>query len=115
MASAEISEAVGMAPRINWSVGENKNTPSGGTREETYCTFRLLEESTFVDNAISSVLSELDTRKDYLEHIVDTGGKSELFIGIFVFSNTGFELDQTLLEKARELKTDLLFDLYEGD
>ena len=104
-----------MTPRISWSVGENKNTPSGGIREYTYCTFRLLEEKTYVDCAIRSVLSKLDTHQNHLKYIVDTGGKSALFIGIFVASNTEFELDQTLLGKAKELKTDLLFDVYEGD
>ena len=94
------------------NVGDSPRGSPHKTYQETYCSFRLHEETCYVDDALEQVLAKILVYQDFIDRFVETGGHSELFIGVFNEENSGFTLDLDLLSKCLELKTELSFDVY---
>lgn len=108
----EVAEKITLKPEFKWSVGDATNTPSGGFRKETYCTFRLQENECYVDDAIRSSLEDISMHRDYFKEIIKSGGEVEFFIGVFIKSNTGFEIDEDLMKHLLDMNISLSFDIY---
>ena len=103
--SESIVEAIGLTARFAYSVGMPRATPTGealeGTYPETYCSFPLLQkvQGNFV-SGIHTLMPTLQKFHGYLKEIDESGGRSELFIGVFVESSSGFILG---VDDMREL------------
>jgi hypothetical protein len=114
--SNEISEKLGLSPLTAWSVGEKKMSPKGrylgGFRENTYCTFRLVEDVCLIDDVLNQAVEDLVGFRSYFCDLVSSGGHVELFIGVFVDSMTGFSIKKKLLQSLSDCRIELAFDLY---
>ncbi len=115
--SESIIEAIGLRARFANSVGRPRVTPTGapleGTYVETYCSFRLKEkvDGYFVDG-IHDLMPTLEGFRTYLREIRDTGGRSELFIGVFVERTSGFVLEMKDMSKLVDTSLDLYVEYY---
>jgi len=96
--SQTIAQAIGLQPKFSQSVGELRTNPAGksleGASKETYCSFPLKEKTPgyFIDG-ISDLLPGLIGSKNYFQELKVSGGRLELFIGVFADESSGFTLD----------------------
>lgn len=117
MLSKEIMFRVGMKATHAHDVGAQRRTPSGeelvGTYRETYCSFNISKgEAENLDNTISNFcVANLD-KSDDLSEILRSGGRIELFIGLFVNENFGIELDPVVMGALSRARISLAFDCY---
>ena len=115
--SESIIGAIGLATRFANSVGRPRVTPTGasleGIYEETYCTFRLKEkiDGYFVDG-IRNLAPALEKFGAYLKEIRGSGGRAELYIGVFVAGTSGFTLDVNDMLKLTNMSLDLSVEYY---
>src|SRR5215813_11173264 len=84
--------------RFYHSVGDARRTPKGapleGTYEETYCCFRLEEKMRArLEQCISRWCKSLRQHHDFLGIFVQSGGKIEFYVSVFLEGDRGFELD----------------------
>lgn len=119
MLSKEIAFRVGMNAAHAHDVGAQRRTPSGeelvGTYRETYCSFNIGKgEARSLDDAVSNFcLTNSDKFNDF-DKIVKSGGRIELFIGLFVKENFGIELKPVVLEALSRAHIALAFDCYQN-
>lgn len=90
-----IASSLGMSPYIAHSVGTARTTPKGrpldGIYKETYCSFNLVSKQPgyFIDG-IRALLPLIDPHKKYFRELRDTGGRVELYVGVFLEESSGF-------------------------
>ena len=105
-----IANKLCLTPKSKWSAGDiNK---ANRVKDFTYCVFRLYEGIDFVDDVIERSVAEVIEFKEYFNYIYETGGTIEFSIGIFNQKNTGFIINEKLMEQLLELKLELLFEIY---
>jgi hypothetical protein len=116
---ARINKVVGLKPRVQNDVGVRRATPKGhlldGTYDRTYCSYKLK------DGMNSSLLACLSSwnlyfarRKLGLKKLSRSGGKLEYFLGLYIKSNGGLELDPKLIADAGRLGITFALDIYTG-
>ncbi len=70
------------------------------------------DDGWFTDG-IDRVSSLLNTHRTFLQSIQDTGGSSELYVGVFVEGETtGFTADVTLIATLADLRVNLSVEIY---
>lgn len=112
-----ITESLGMAPEFAHSVGAPRLTPKGllleGVYKETYCSFALVKKQAgyFVDG-VKSLLPLLTSHSEYLHRVRDTGGRAELYIGVFVEESSGFVFPIEDMSALVGLSLDLAVEYY---
>ncbi len=106
----EVSDGLGLSPTTSWKSGTRVNDR---LRESTYWTTRLphLEEVTLA-RFLVSVVDELIAHASFLERLVGTGGRCELFVGLFLQKNTGEVLPSEVLRGLGVANVDLALDIY---
>lgn len=113
----DISSLLGMEADIGYTVGEQRSTPKGGlldgVNQQTYCCFILIPKSpgNFAEH-INELMLNLLIYRDFFRSVVDAGGRSELFVGVFSESSTGFTLGTADMSKLSEASLDLSIEVY---
>lgn len=104
----EIAEKIGMIPAVANGVGDIRATPSGtplnGIYKETYCAFKIQRKTAgyFVET-LRQVACQLSPKSNIFEDFNRTGGRCEIYVGVFVKGSSGFTLsakDLTLLVRT---------------
>ena len=114
-----IAESLGMTPEIAHGQGAPRTTPTGrpleGSYKETYCVFGLIDQQSgwFVEG-VRGLLPSLAKHREFLSSIADTGGSSELYIGVFVDGgdSAGFSLDSSTMAALADLHVKLAAEFY---
>lgn len=114
-----ISESLSLTPRVASNVGEVRENPKGrilgGLHKITFCTFDLIERDTglFTDG-VGQVLPFLAKHRGFLNSISETGGRSELYIGVFVddADTTGFTMEVDMMAALADLRVQLSAEVY---
>jgi hypothetical protein len=117
MLSSEITEALGCVPSIRNDVGAQRTAPNGqhleGVYGQTYWVHKFETPSgREIEECIVDVLNAFGPKREFLYRLRSTGGRAELFIGVFLEKNAGIELDQTLIQQVADAGLGLSFDLY---
>lgn len=113
----KISHSLGMKPEFAHTVGTPRMTPKGqplsGIHRETYCSFSLAEKQNgyFVDG-VKRLLSILNLNKEHLHEIRNTGGRAELYIGVFVENYSGFTFSVEDMSAFVSLHLDVAVEYY---
>jgi hypothetical protein len=113
----EIAMELGLKADFGYTVGQPRRTPAGrpleGTNKNTFCSFTLLpkQPGDFVEG-VRQLFSHLQSRRDFLRHVVEGGGRSELFIGIFAEESAGFTLRTADMLQLADLSLELSVEMY---
>ena len=107
----ELSEGLGLAPTTHWEAGSE--TPGGRVRESTYWTARLAHPAQInLSRFLERAAEDLRSRSPFLEELRATGGRCELFVGLFLDKNTGEVLPLGLLRSIGAAHVDLALGIY---
>lgn len=117
--SDRISAELGLDPIHAWNVGERarnkKNEEFGSVKNDTYCSYAVdygLDVSGIADE-ISRFLGDMEGHKDFLQQIVETGGKLCLYLAWFISNRMSGEIfASALLEKIANLQIDFVIEIY---
>lgn len=117
MRCEEITNAIGLLPSLCHDVGNHRKSPTGQLLEGFYPQTYWVHEYTFKeDNEVEDcIMKAVDTIKmecDFLKQIASTGGRCELFIGVFLEKDAGIVLNQVLIREVANAGLELSFDLY---
>jgi hypothetical protein len=115
---ALISQALALQPtRRATRRGEAKTTPEGmpcvGYWEFSHWShsFAITQDGELVD-FLNRLVGMLEPQREFLQRIVEEGGRVECFVGIFTNTNCDQVLPFDLLGKFADLRVDLRLDLY---
>jgi hypothetical protein len=106
-----------MPARFSQNVGEPRTNPKGrvleGINKETYCSFQLKEkvQGYFVDGIVD-LLPALRPSKPYFNELRRSGGRIELFVGVFTDQSSGFVLDVDNMLELTDLGIALSVEYY---
>ena len=67
------------------------------------------------DNSVTGYIHSMNFFSDlglYISELTNSGGRVELFVGVFLTTMTGFSLDSRLLKDLSDLGVEVGFDLY---
>jgi hypothetical protein len=117
-----ITNKLGLQPSRKWMAGEVRSTTKGnkleGINKETYWTTRLhggkslFSRRMVLEDFLSEQIARLKKEEKYFRHIRKTGGRMELFVGLFCDKNIGAEIPYSLLAAMGNLGIDLSLDIY---
>lgn len=99
------------------SVGSARATPRGnllgGVYKDTYCSFRMIEKApgSFTD-ALATLFVQLKTNEQNFSKILTEGGRSEIYVGVFAESSTGFTVSMDHMRTLADLSLDLSVEVY---
>lgn len=110
MSADDISANLGMAPTTRWDTGSVSD--QGHIQRMTYWTCRLRQGSGNLAVSLTKLVQDLEPKRQFLREIEATGGRSELFVGVFLDGNAGELLPANLLRTIGELRIDLALDIY---
>lgn len=117
MPAQELIEAIGMEPQVACSVGARRVNPVGelldGVYRASYCSFDLeVKASGDFTEALAPLLSQLDGKQSLFRQIALTGGRTELYVGVFVDGDSGFTLAIDDMRRLAELSLELSVEVY---
>jgi uncharacterized protein DUF4279 len=117
MDPALITRTLQLQPHTAWQVGSPRRGKDGrqlkGIYEDSYWAHRLSYELRETpEKAVDGVLNMLQQFKDFFARIFDTGGRTELFLGIYITNSGGLFFGCELLRLAADAKIDLSLDIY---
>ena len=119
-----LTKSFGLKPSNAWKAGERRQTPKGqpleGVNRESFWTVRLINKryattpGRSLEVALASEIKRLQKHRALFRRIQKTGGRAELFVGIFGQNgfNFGGELDRDLLAGFTTLGLSLGLDIY---
>lgn len=114
---ADITQELGLIPSTELEVGKPKRTPAGtplpGTYTETKwgTISRCTEQRRFFD-AVASLCEQLQSRRDFLLHIVETGGSIEIIVHLPGSMNIGDTINWSHLKALADLRIDLGIEVF---
>ena len=99
-----------------WKLGEQKRTPRGkplnGLHNSNYIVYELLPDSNMtLSDFIDSVADSLRLKKRYLQVLIETGGKLELYVSFIASEKIGEYFDWKTLSNLAELKINFGFEI----
>ena len=118
------SKSLRLKPSNAWKAGESRRTPAGqplkGINRESFWTARLIQKRyattphRSLEASLASEVKRLQKHRALFRRIQRTGGRAELFVGIFGQNgfNFGGELDTDLLAGFTKLGLSLGLDIY---
>jgi hypothetical protein len=119
---ALISKATSLEPSRSWRVGEQRVTPKGkpleGTYPESYWYADLSGEGPesadqqCLEDSLWEYLGRLEKAAEFLKNVRETGGRCEIFVGLYGRWNYGFEFSPSLLSSFHRLGLALSLDVY---
>jgi hypothetical protein len=115
--SDEITRTLGLTPSLHKDVGALRTTPAGqaldGVYAQTYWLYKFgMPKGTEVEECISNAIDALSSKRAYMKHLISTGGRCELFIGVFLEANAGIEIGGDLVQRVADAGLGLSFDVY---
>ncbi len=115
--SDEITKALGLTPSLRNDAGAPRKTPAGqaldGVYDQTYWLYKFnFSNGVEVDECIAKAIESLSPKREFLQHIIASGGRCELFIGVFLEKNAGIELTGNLVRRIADAGLGLSFDVY---
>ncbi|WP_349984703.1 hypothetical protein ABRP17_010470 [Stenotrophomonas sp. WHRI 8082] len=116
-AADTLTKMLNLNPSVAHSVGLARTTPLGkslaGFYKSTYCSFSMVESTpgSFTD-ALEMLLGNLKPNEDNFKKIVTEGGRSEIFVGVFTESSTGFIVSMDHMRTLANLSLDLSVEIY---
>ena len=111
MTASEISRNLGIEPTTQRDADSITNL--GYTKDMTYWTRRVVESGTGnLPHSLVRITEELKRRGPFLTEMAATGGRIELYIGLFLDGNVGELFPASLLGVLGELHIDLAIDIY---
>lgn len=116
----EISNNLGVVPRVARMAGADRSTPSGrplaGANRETFWSYRCpaVAEGGLA-GAVGYCLEVIDVAEPFVRALIASGGRIELFVGWFCSGNCGDVLDSPSLGRLGRLGVNLSFDVYAPD
>jgi hypothetical protein len=105
---AAIAEALEWSPQWAWKAGQPRRDgakkPLPGKYSKSYCSFDLTTSRKLpLGKLLRRALNRLQDKRIFLRDLVDSGGRLEFLVAIYVTKATGDELDSTILAKCGEL------------
>ena len=107
-----------MHPHDSHRVGDSRRTPTGAPLEGSYersfwkHRFSPPDDSDF-PAFLRRIADLLQGQRDFLRSLGDTGGETELFVGLFSeCTNIGATITHDLMEVFADLKIDIGLDIY---
>ena len=112
-----ITAALGLAPQRLHRVGEQKITPKGTLLKGRYLTnvwWLPLDLKGVADLIpfLEDLVSRLEASGDFLSRLAESGGRTELFCGIFTESNWDEIIPHQLSGRLAAMKIDVRLDAY---
>jgi hypothetical protein len=117
-----ITSAFGIPPKRTWRAGDARTTPKGtpldGHYKETYWYADLVSreggssEACCFEEWLASLLEKFARYSDFIATLRASGGKAELFIGLFGDRNFGFVLPPRIFRALSDIGLALSFDIY---
>lgn len=117
----EITSSIRLEPSRSWIIGQPRATPTGaplsGVNKNNFWTHSFaVPDDGALEEFILCVLDEPTGRSQALRMIADTGGKNELFIGLFMeTSNVELYFNPKLHSRCGQLGIALYLDIYDPD
>ena len=112
----------GLRPSRVWKQGEPRKTPKGtpmpGVFANSYWTARLVSERGVsskrqsVEAFVLRTVERLRDRRAFIGRLRKSGGRAELFVGLFGTRNFAVELESSVLQAAARLGLAMGFDIY---
>lgn len=109
LAPAAVTAALGLTPSTSWAAGE---VTERVVRPATYWTAVVAERAADLPVVLAAVVESLRPRAEFLAEVTRTGGRCELFAGVFLDRSGGDTLPAALLLALGELRLDLSLDVY---
>ena len=118
-----LTKTLRLKPSRAWKVGEPRRTPKGnaleGVNRGSYWFKRLVEKryastsKQSLETFLKSALVRLRQHSKLFRRIRKSGGRAELFVGLFCeSSNAGVELPPQLLSSLGKIGLSLSLDIY---
>jgi hypothetical protein len=113
----DICERIGLKPTYAQSVGLERfardGTPLGGHYKETYVSIPLTGkvEGDFVEG-VRNALTSLKDKSTVFRFLIQSGGRCELFIGVFSDGKMGFTLTAKDMSDLSFCNLDVSIDAY---
>jgi hypothetical protein len=112
----KISKKLRLNPTCSWLSGSQRKTPKGrqlgGVNDFSYCLFTLERTENEMIESLRSFLNKLEEHKRFLAFVSKSGGRSEIYLSLFVTKNSGDVFDWSMLAKFGELHISLALDVY---
>lgn len=113
-----ITSTLGMLPKFEWRVGDPRRAsahrPVGDVCQESYwCGPSSKGEDEELSATLREQLDYFETKKDFFDSLVASGGEAEFFVGWFMGSQPGgTTLGSDLLRRMAALHIALSLDVY---
>lgn len=119
-ASADvIQKQIGLEPRFSRSAGDPRPAREGEEKQFYECTYVSMplvrKVNVELDEEIARWCDFLLPKAEFIGSILDTGGRAELYISVFIEGLGGFELDREVLSKVQGLGLGLAVEIYPPD
>jgi hypothetical protein len=113
----EILRVVRLPIRFHHTVGDPRKTPKGtpleGIYKETYCCFELEKKTReYPERRITHWCQVIEAHSEFLADLVQTGGKAEFYVSVFLDGDRGFELDNELLTRMCAFRLGIAVEMY---
>ncbi len=120
MDPSDATAEFGLQPIRQWQAGDARSTPTGRPLEGTYsgtywCTdlcANVESSSEGLEAALLRHSSRLSPHQAFISHVLASGGKVELYVGVFGPASFGFEFEPSLLEKIAVMGLALSVEIY---
>lgn len=114
---SDIVREIGMKAEFSHTVGQQRRTPKGrlleGLYRETYCCFKIKKKgASHLDDDLRPWCDFLEKHAIFLQVFLETGGRLEFYISIFLDGDRGFELDGPMLQRISALGVGLSVEMY---
>jgi hypothetical protein len=116
IAPEEVSDNLGMEPKLSWKVGDPCTAPSGalfkGTRERSYWYASGAFTGKTFGKEINDLLHVLAPARKFLRRITAEGGRSEIYVQLPGGMNIGDTLDSETLAIMVDSKISLAIEVF---
>ena len=112
----------GLRPSRTWREGEPRETPAGrlmpGVFQNSYWTARLagekglLSKRQSLESFVLQTVERFQGQRAFITRLRRSGGRAELFIGLFGTRNFAVELEPALLQATARLGLAISLDIY---
>lgn len=121
---AVLTKLLRLRPSNSWKVGEQRRTPRGeplkGLNPDSYWTARLITRRyatttrKSLEATLASIAKKLLRHRQLFLRIRRSGGKAELFVGLFAANkfNFGSSIDDRTLADLSKLRLSVGLDIY---
>jgi len=111
-----ISDLLKLKPDISWKEGEQAKTPSGRLldfrRKESFWSYCMHGEGKKFSDKIGDIVRIMSPHKNFIHHLIDDGGRVNLYLQLPGSINIGDSLTPDILAGISELKAGLDIEVF---